>query len=224
MSTIWWIAIAAQAAAGLSIAFLFYAYSSERFAKYRLAEDPHRNIDMRQAQRDAALNAFLSVFIIAAIVGFLGHRLVYEAAPPWWMVPIEAFGAIIIYDFGYYFMHRYPFHEWKILREQHGIHHAARNPTALDSLLLHPIENAAGLLLFFGSLAMVGGVHTTTFAFLFIGYTLLNVWNHAGMKFPGPLKFVGKLSEIHDRHHHSMLSGNYASITPLPDIIFGTAE
>src|SRR5699024_8289110 len=117
MSTIWWIAIAAQAAAGLSIAFLFYAYSSKRFAKYRLAEDPHRNIDMRQAQRDAALNAFLSVFIIAAIVGFLGHRLVYEAAPPWWMVPIEAFGAIIIYDFGYYFMHRYPFHEWKLLRE-----------------------------------------------------------------------------------------------------------
>ena len=28
----------------------------------------------------------------------------------------------------------------------------------------------------------------------------------------------------HDRHHHSMLSGNYASITPLPDIIFGTVE
>ena len=38
---------------------------------------------------------------------------------------------------------------------------------------------------------------------------------------------VAELEEIaakHDRHHHSMLSGNYAAVTPLPDIIFGTVE
>jgi sterol desaturase/sphingolipid hydroxylase (fatty acid hydroxylase superfamily) len=35
---------------------------------------------------------------------------------------------------------------------------------------------------------------------------------------------LGVLAAKHDRHHHSMLSGNYASITPLPDIIFGTVE
>jgi sterol desaturase/sphingolipid hydroxylase (fatty acid hydroxylase superfamily) len=223
--TIWWIAIGAQLAAGLSMAFLYYAYRSPRFAEYRISDDPHRSIDEKQTWKDASLNAFVSIGLIVLVLALVGDKLVYEGATPWWVMLAEGVVAILIYDFGYYFMHRYPFHEWKLLREQHAVHHAARNPTAIDSLLLHPIETAAGLLLFFGSIAVVGGIHAVTFGVLFFCYTVLNVWNHAGLKFKrGPLRIIGILSEKHDRHHHSMLSGNYASITPLPDMVFGTVE
>ncbi len=131
----------------------------------------------------------------------------------------------MIYDFAYYFVHRYPFHEWKMLRGVHSVHHAARNPRFIDSLLLHPVETVIGLGLFFGSCAVVGGVHIYTLAAMFITYTAFMILNHAGIDYPKfPFKTLGILAAKHDRHHHSMLSGNYAAVTPLPDIIFGTVE
>ena len=112
-----------------------------------------------------------------------------------------------------------------MLRDVHAVHHAARNPRATDAQLLHPLETALGLLSFLASIAIVGGVHLATFGVLFSAYTSLNVLNHAGIDIPHfPFKTLGILAAKHDRHHHSMLSGNYASITPLPDFIFGTLE
>jgi sterol desaturase/sphingolipid hydroxylase (fatty acid hydroxylase superfamily) len=155
----------------------------------------------------------------------LGDYLYYDHAAPAWRYLLEAVTVILIYDFAYYFIHRYPFHEWQILRGVHSVHHASRNPRVIDSLLLHPVETILGLGLFFGSVALVGGVHIYTLGVLFTAYTAFNILNHAGIDIPRfPFKTLGVLAAKHDRHHHSMLSGNYASITPLPDIIFGTVE
>ena len=38
------------------------------------------------------------------------------------------------------------------------------------------------------------------------------------------LRTLGVLAVKHDKHHHSMLSGNYAFLTSVPDSIFGTVE
>ena len=76
-----------------------------------------------------------------------------------------------------------------------------------------------------GSMALVGGVHIYTLAAMFTTYTAFMILNHAGVDYPRfPFKTLGILAAKHDRHHHSMLSGNYAAVTPLPDIIFGTVE
>jgi sterol desaturase/sphingolipid hydroxylase (fatty acid hydroxylase superfamily) len=167
----------------------------------------------------------VSVTLIFSVMFGLGGYLYYDHAAPAWRYVLEAVTVVLIYDFGYYFMHRYPFHEWKLLRGVHSVHHAARNPRQIDSLLLHPVETVLGLGLFFGSVALVGGVHIYTLGALFTAYTALNILNHAGIDAPRfPFKTLGVLAAKHDRHHHSMLSGNYASITPLPDIIFGTVE
>ena len=82
-----------------------------------------------------------------------------------------------------------------------------------------------GLALLFTSILIVGGIHLYAFAPIFLAYTTLNVFNHSGIAMPWfPFKTIGILAIKHDRHHHSMLSGNYASITPLPDYLFGTSE
>lgn len=201
------------------------AYGWQGIDRYMISDDPHRSTSERELYWRVALNGATSVTFVSLVTYFLGDSLVYRRPIPLWRHVLEGVTAVMVYDFAYYFMHRYPFHEWKLLRGMHSIHHAARNPRVFDSLLLHPLETVLGLGLLFASLAVVGGVHVHTFTAMFIAYTVFNILNHCGIAVPYfPFKALGYFATIHDRHHHSMLSGNYASITPLPDIIFGTAE
>jgi sterol desaturase/sphingolipid hydroxylase (fatty acid hydroxylase superfamily) len=213
------------ASAGVAQAGLLAAYRSPAAQKYMISDDPHRSKSDRELYWRVALNITVSVTLIFSVMFGLSKYLYYDHPVPAWRYVLEAVTVILIYDFGYYFLHRYPFHEWKILRGVHSVHHAARNPRFIDSLLLHPVETVLGLGLFFGSVALVGGVHIYTLATLFTTYTALMILNHAGIDYPRfPFKTLGVLAAKHDRHHHSMLSGNYAAVTPLPDIIFGTVE
>ena len=213
------------ASAGLAQLALLLAYRSPSAQQYLISDDPHRSVSNRELNYRVALNITVSVTLIFSVMFGLGEYLYYDHSIPAWRYGLEAMTVILIYDFAYYFMHRYPFHEWKILRGVHSVHHAARNPRFIDSLLLHPVETVLGLGLFFGSVALVGGVHIYTLAALFTTYTALMILNHAGVDYPRfPFKTLGILAAKHDRHHHSMLSGNYAAVTPLPDIIFGTVE
>lgn len=217
--------LASYASAGLAQLVLNKVYASPGAQKYMISDDPHRSKSARELQWRVRLNTAVSITLIFSVVLGLGQFVYHDRAIPLWRYFLEGLTVLFIYDFGYYFMHRYPFHEWKILRGAHSVHHAARNPRHIDSLLLHPIETVLGLSLFFGSCALVGGVHVITLGVLFTIYTALNILNHAGVNDPNfPFKTLGKLAVVHDRHHHSMISGNYASITPLPDIIFGTVE
>lgn len=213
------------ASAALAQLALLLAYRSPAAQQYLISDDPHRSVSDRELNYRVALNITVSVTLIFSVMFGLGEYLYYDHSIPAWRYVLEAVTVILIYDFGYYFMHRYPFHEWKILRGVHSVHHAARNPRFIDSLLLHPVETVLGLGLFFGTVALVGGVHIYTLAALFTTYTALMILNHAGVDYPRfPFKTLGILAAKHDRHHHSMLSGNYAAVTPLPDIIFGTVE
>ncbi len=217
--------LASYASAGLAIALLFYAYRSSHAEEFFISDDPHRSVSDKELGWRIALNTTVSVTLIFSVMYGLGEHLYYDRSVPAWRYLLEAVTVILIYDFGYYFMHRYLFHEWKVLRGVHSVHHAARNPRVVDALLLHPVETVMGLALFFGSVALVGGVHLYTLGVLFTAYTAFNIWNHAGIDIPRfPLKTLGVLAAKHDRHHHSMISGNYASITPLPDIVFGTVD
>jgi sterol desaturase/sphingolipid hydroxylase (fatty acid hydroxylase superfamily) len=200
------------ASAGLAQLGLLLAYRSPAGQQYLISDDPHRSVSDRELYYRVALNITVSVTLIFSVMFGLGEYLYYDHPIPAWRYLLEAVTVILIYDFGYYFMHRYPFHEWKILRGVHSVHHAARNPRFIDSLLLHPVETVLGLGLY-------------TLAALFTTYTALMILNHAGVDYPRfPFKTLGILAAKHDRHHHSMLSGNYAAVTPLPDIIFGTVE
>jgi sterol desaturase/sphingolipid hydroxylase (fatty acid hydroxylase superfamily) len=72
---------------------------------------------------------------------------------------------------------------------------------------------------------LVGPVNIYSFAGVFLVYSVLNILNHAGLDLLFfPFRTITHLSRKHDRHHVSMRSGNFASITPLFDLLFGTAE
>ena len=213
------------ASAALAQLVLGLTYRSPSGQQYLISDNPHPSVSDRELYFRAFLNAGVSIILIFSVVYGLADYLYYDHPVPAWRYALEAFTVILIYDFAYSFMHRYPFPEWKMLRGVHSVHHAARNPRFIDSLLLHPVETVLGLSLFFGSVALVGGVHIYTLAVMFTTYTAFMILNHAGVDYPKfPFKTLGILAAKHDRHHHSMLSGNYAAVTPLPDIIFGTVE
>jgi len=219
------IILISYASAGLAQLVLGIAYITPSAQQYLISDNPHRSVSDRELYFRAVLNAVVSISLIFGILYGLGEYIFYDRPIPAWRYLLETFTVILIYDFAYYFVHRYAFHEWKLLRAVHSVHHAARNPRFIDSLLLHPVETVIGLSLFFGSCAVVGGVHIYTLAAMFITYTAFMILNHAGIDYPKfPFKTLGVLAAKHDRHHHSMLSGNYAAVTPLPDIIFGTVE
>jgi len=211
--------------AGLSIGLLHVLYLLPSMQKYMISDDPHRNADPKQMRIGLAFSSTGAMALITGGCYLFQDSLFHMRDIPWYIMLLEAVAVVLIYDFAYYFLHRYPFHEWKLLRRVHSIHHAARNPRTIDSLLLHPLETVLGIALLFGAILLVGGVHFWTFAPIFVVYTTLNIFNHAGIAVPHfPFKTIGTLAIKHDKHHHSMLSGNYASVTPLPDMIFGTVE
>lgn len=209
----------------LTFAGLKRAFNSPAMKDSIISQDPERGVDAATLQRSVKLNSAVSLCFTFGCAFFLSDFLVYSGDVALWRIPLEVVMVVIIYDFVYYGVHRYPFHEWKILRSVHEIHHKTRHPRAVDSLLLHPLETCLGLGAFFFSVALVGGVHVFSFAVLFVGYTTLNVVNHAGMNFQRfPLRSMGWLAVKHDKHHRRDLAGNYAFLTTIPDTLFGTAE
>jgi sterol desaturase/sphingolipid hydroxylase (fatty acid hydroxylase superfamily) len=213
------------AASWLTFVLLKRAFDSESAKDYIISPDPERSVDSATLHRSVRLNSLVSVGFMLGCSFAFSDFLVYSGDVVLWQIPLQIVTVTLIYDFAYYAIHRYPFHEWAILRSVHAVHHMTRHPRGIDSLLLHPLETCIGLGAFLASVAVVGGVHVYSFAVLFIAYTTLNVINHAGLNFQRfPLRTVGMLAVKHDKHHRADRAGNYAFLTTIPDSFFGTAE
>ncbi len=212
-------------ASSTTLVLLKRAFNSESMKDAIISEDPRRAVDSASLRRIVRKNSIVSiVFMTVCSIAFYDF-LIYGGEVSLWRIPLEIVLVTLIYDFLYYAVHRFPFHDWKLLRRVHSIHHKTQHPRGIDSLLLHPAETCIGLGAFLASVMLVGGVHVYSFAVLFVGYTTINVINHAGINFPHfPFRTLGLLAVKHDKHHHSMRSGNYAFLTSIPDTLFGTAE
>lgn len=222
---IWIIILVGYGATFLTFRGLKRAFASPAMKDAIISEDPERGVDGATLARSAKLNSAVSVGFMFTCAFLFSDFLIYTGDVALWRIPLEIGMAVIIYDFIYYGVHRYPFHEWKILRAVHAVHHQSRHPRGVDSLLLHPLETCLGLGAFLLSVALVGGVSVPSFAVLFVGYTVLNVVNHAGLNFQQfALRPFGWLAVKHDKHHRRDLAGNYAFLTTIPDTLFGTAE
>jgi len=160
------------------------------------------------------------------VLAWAAYPLLVDEGERGWLVAVaQLVGILLLYDVAYYCMHRFAFHQWGWLKRVHAVHHAVRHPNAIDSLYLHPLETFLGLALLMTCTIVVGPVEPATFAIVFAVYSFLNILVHAGLDLPYPgLRVLGYLARKHDLHHTSMRGGNFASITPICDRLFGTAE
>jgi sterol desaturase/sphingolipid hydroxylase (fatty acid hydroxylase superfamily) len=163
------------------------------------------------------------MFLIATFAGF--DVLFYTGPLGAGRALLEIAGVLLLYDFLYYLLHRFVFHGWEVGARWHRFHHRIRSPRTKDSLYVHPMETFLGvamMLISLGVLALFGGMHVVSFAIAFLIYSLLNLFVHSAIRLPWfPLS---ALSRHHDIHHASMRGGYYASITPIWDVVFGTAR
>jgi len=168
---------------------------------------------------------YLNLTFFLAILPFC----VTTQAQPWWQVIRDVVMVLVIYDFFYYLMHRFLFHGQGRLRQVHAIHHQARSPTYIDAHYVHPFETFLGLSLFFivivGWTLAAGQLHVISVALMYVAYVQLNQLNHVKMELPYfPFRLATGITRTHHKHHINMQMGNYASIVPLYDKLFGTYE
>lgn len=152
---------------------------------------------------------------------------------PWWQILLHVFVILMFYDFFYYLVHRFLFHNGGPgpgpLIWVHAVHHRQKNPCREDSSYLHPIEVSMGLALYgtsIGVLAwLMGDFHLVTIVITWIAFSQINLHNHDLMetdRFPfGYLKYM---SFMHHVHHSRFTAGNYATISLFYDWLFGTYD
>lgn len=213
------------ALSGLLMATLAGAYASPRLRSRRIFEDRGRKLEGARLYKRVFGNMIFSAALVFALAYGLYPWLIDDAADPGFAMLWHGAAILLVYDGLYYCMHRFAFHEWALLRKVHVVHHVVRHPRAVDSLYLHPVETFLGLALLTSCTLVIGPVHPATFAVVFAVYSFLNILVHSGLDLPFfPFRTVSHLARKHDLHHTSMKGGNYASITPLWDVLFGTAE
>ena len=199
------------------------AFYLPRNVRYRLRAPRKRPMGTTKFRRVVVLNSLFSIFVVYGLAFGFYDYIYYEGPITVWRSLFEGVLIIALYDTGYYLIHRYLFHEWKILRWVHVVHHVVKEPSAVDSLYLHPIECFMGLGLLWGCAYIVGPVSVYTFGWVFAVYSVLNILIHSGLKFRVfPLSVITAVAKRHDAHHRGMQAQNYSSVTPIWDLVLGT--
>lgn len=178
----------------------------------------------RTAKASANVGLAFNVFFFFCMAPWL---VTFEPMP-WWRFFTDIAAILIVYDFFYYFTHRFVFHG-NLMRKIHAVHHEAHKPSHADAYYVHPAETAVGLALFYGT---IGGLalwlapfHVATLAAGYVLYVQWNVINHTFVDLPYfPFRTLDYLTSKHHKHHENMGTGNYATITMAFDKAFGTLD
>lgn len=201
------------------------AWSSGWAAAHRIRPEQSRKVIGSKLWGRVLGNMAMSGVLVFVLTWIAHPWLIDEHAEATTTGLLWAVAILLVYDLLYYAMHRYLFHGVSWLKRVHAVHHVIRAPTAIESLYLHPVETVLGQALLTGVAAMMGPVAPVTYALMIAVHSTLNIIVHAGLDVPAfPFRALSFLARKHATHHVSMRGGNYASLTPLWDMLFGTAE
>jgi len=138
---------------------------------------------------------------------------------PWWVQAVEV---IFLSDLFVYWGHRLQ-HKVPFLWRFHAVHHSAEHLDWLAAHREHPLD----------SIYTIGLINLPIFMLNFPSQTIAGliafrgIWAifiHSNVRLPiGPLRWFIGAPELHHWHHdRARDAGNYANISPIMDIIFGT--
>jgi len=139
----------------------------------------------------------------------------------WGAPALEIIAAVLISDFFLYWYHRI---EHVALWRFHALHHSVEDLHALSNYG-HPLEDAIRLFLMVGPFSLLNLPPQPAALALFIG------WKESFIHSPtsaslGPLRYVlvdNVFHRIHHSRHPRHFDRNFGIITPIWDIVFGTA-
>jgi sterol desaturase/sphingolipid hydroxylase (fatty acid hydroxylase superfamily) len=145
-------------------------------------------------------------------------QLLVKAQPIVW----QAIEALLISDILIYWGHRLQ-HNVDFLWRFHKVHHSAEHLDWLAAHREHPIDSiyTVGLI---NLPAFVMGFPLESIAGVIAFRGLWAIYIHSNVRLPlGPVRMLIGSPEIHHWHHDlDRHAGNYANLSPLMDIVFGT--
>lgn len=182
-----------------------------------------------------AWNRKWGMIFLVIIYGLIMPFCLTIEPQPWWRVLVDCFVILMVYDFFYYLVHRFLFHDGGWFKNGgplmwvHAVHHRQHNPCRMDSSYIHPIEVAMGLGLYvaciFGLSFVMGNFHVVTIIVTWIAFSEINLHNHDLWKVDRfPFKYLNTMSVMHHNHHARFTGGNFATISLLYDWMFGTLD
>ncbi len=141
------------------------------------------------------------------------------ASQPWWLQAVEV---VFLSDLFVYWGHRLQ-HRVPLLWRFHSIHHSAEHLDWLAAHREHPIDTiyTMGLI---NLPVFLMGFPLETLAGLIAFRGLWAIYIHSNVRLPiGPLRYLVGAPELHHWHHDKdRNAGNYANISPIMDLLFGT--
>ncbi len=141
------------------------------------------------------------------------------AGQPWWLQAVEV---VALSDLCVYWGHRLQ-HRVGFLWRFHAIHHSAEHLDWLAAHREHPVDTiyTVGLI---NLPAFILGFPLETLAGLIAFRGVWAIYIHSNMRLPtGPLRWLLGAPELHHWHHdRDRAAGNYANLSPLMDLCFGT--
>jgi sterol desaturase/sphingolipid hydroxylase (fatty acid hydroxylase superfamily) len=138
---------------------------------------------------------------------------------PWWLQAVEV---VLLSDLCIYWGHRLQ-HRVGFLWRFHSIHHSAEHLDWLAAHREHPVDTVYTMGLI-NLPAFVLGFPLETLAGFAAFRGLWAIYIHSNVRLPiGPLRILIGAPELHHWHHdRDRDAGNYANISPLMDLLFGT--
>ncbi len=140
-------------------------------------------------------------------------------AQPLWLQILEVIllSDLLIY-WGHRLQHRIPF-LWRF----HSIHHSAEHLDGLAAHREHPLDTIYTVTLI-NLPAFVLGFPLELLAGFIAFRGLWAIFIHSNVRLPiGPLRVLVGAPELHHWHHDKdRFAGNYANLSPLMDVLFGT--
>lgn len=141
------------------------------------------------------------------------------ASQPWWLIAIEV---VLLSDFIIYWGHRLQ-HKVDFLWRFHKVHHSAEHLDFLAAHREHPLDSiyTVGLI---NLPAFILGFPLEAIAGLIAFRGIWAIYIHSNVRLPiGKLKILIGAPELHHWHHDLERDrGNYANISPIMDVLFGT--
>lgn len=135
---------------------------------------------------------------------------------------LQAFEVLIFSDFLIYWGHRLQ-HKIDFLWRFHKVHHSAEHLDWLAAHREHPIDSiyTIGLI---NLPAFIMGFSLSSIAGVIAFRGIWAIYIHSNVRLPlGPLRILIGAPELHHWHHDlDRRAGNYANISPIMDVIFGT--
>lgn len=141
------------------------------------------------------------------------------AAQPWWLQAVEV---VLLSDLLIYWGHRLQ-HNVPFLWRFHATHHSAEHLDWLAAHREHPVDTVYTMGLI-NLPAFMLGFPLETLAGLAAFRGIWAIYIHSNVRLPiGPLRWFIGAPELHHWHHDKdRYAGNYANISPLMDLLFGT--